>query len=1212
MSRRLDPSTLPLWGSRLIEASAGTGKTWTIAALYLRLVLGHGDDDTAFAGPLTPPQILVMTFTVAATRELSDRIRKRLVEAAECFRGLREIDADDRLLVSLLADYPEGGAREQAAWRLAMAAEGMDDGAVFTIDAWVQRMLREHAFDSGCLFDEEVQADDAAMLGEAARDYWRQQVYPLDRDAFDGVIEVWSDVDALVADAVRLVGFVEPGTEDERTLGEVWDVASAARGEALAVLKDGWTERVRTLRAWIHEGLEAKVKVFNGNKLQRRHVDGWLATLERWSESPNVVELDLSPSAIHRLSSTGLREASKDATRTDVPDIFDGLPRVMAGLRDLVPPSHAMRRHAAVRIVARMLALKRRAGTYGFQDMLERLDRALAGASGGRLRARIVAQYPVALIDEFQDTSSLQYRIFDRLYRAADNDRSTALLLIGDPKQSIYGFRGADIRSYLRARVAIGDRQYFLGTNYRSTKPLVDGINALFGQAEALRDGAFRFGGPAQAGALPFVPVDARGRRETYVRAGAPQPALTLCHDAELSTKKDAQRRFAEACAEHVVTMLDDSSCGFDDPVDGFTRLAPADITVLVRDRYEAAAIRRALRRRRVASVYLSDQDSVFASDEAGDLLHWLRAVADPQNVRRARVAYATALVGLPLADIARLAHDDTAFEQRLEDLKVLNGVWRRQGVLPMLRRTLHRLDLPARWLREPDGERRLTNVLHLAELLQAASAKLDGEQAVIRWLVAQLDQQARGDDAQVVRLESDAALVRVVTIHNAKGLEYPVVYVPFVTSYRDPQWFADSVAAMPDDDGVRTIVFDVGEELRARLDRASRQEDLRLLYVALTRARHALWIGVAALKSGHACAFDRSAFGYLASDDEPVPEQQIETRLRAVFGELPSVAIVAVDGDAAVTRLLPAASPPPLRDAPDYDAPFERDWTIGSFSAFVRDIARVPIAAVMVDPAVEEELLSGPAEEEATTRSTAARHRFPRGALPGNFLHEQLEWLAGQRFALTDGAVRDQLGRRCERQGWGHRSSDVTTWMTEVVTSPLPPIGTPLHRLERIVPEMEFWFPSTGLAADTIDRLCRRHLLDGRDRPALPARTLSGMLMGFADLVFEIDGRYWVLDYKSNALGSGDDDYTHDALEGAMAQHRYDVQGAIYLLALHRLLRQRLGDGYDPERHLGGALYLFLRGIQGPSAGCYVIEARADWLAELDAAFGTDLEATR
>ena len=1228
MSETLDALRLPLWGSRLIEASAGTGKTWTIAALYLRLVLGHGGADSGFGSPLRPAQILVMTFTRAATRELSDRIRARLLEAARCFRGVQLPPPQDSLLQGLLAAYPAGAERAQAAWRLAAAAESMDEAAVHTIDAWCQRMLREHAFDSGSLFDEELGADERSLLAEAARDAWRAQVYPLDGDALVAVLAQWPGVAQLTADVRGLLPHLGPDLGPDLvssgaapvSLGQVWQQADAQRHQALQQAKQGWAGRLPALLAWLDAQLARKDCPFNKSKLRSDHVASWFDALALWASTPELALPALTPAGRQRLTLQGLDEARKSPGPLHIPADFEALDGVLSSIARLAQPADALRLCMARDVARRIQALKARSGIYGFADLVERLAAALAGPNGARLRERIVQQYPVALIDEFQDTSPRQFGLFDCLYRSAANQRATALFLIGDPKQSIYAFRGADIRSYLGARAATAGRHYLLGTNHRSASALVQLVNGLFMQAE-LRDGpgAFRFrpaGGTQAGNPLPFVPVAAQGRAERLISRAGALPVLTLCHDPALLANSASQRRLAQHCAEHIVTLLNDRQAGFEHPQQGFQRLRPADIAVLVRTRREADAVRFALRQRRVASIYLSDQDSVLASTEAADLLRWLQAVANPLDSRRARAALATATIGLPLAELAQLGQDDAAFEQRIEQLRQLNRVWLRQGVLPMLRQTLHLLDLPARWLPQADGERRLTNVLHLAELLQAASSQLEGEQALIRWLAGQLAAESSSADEQVLRLESDADLVKVVTVHKSKGLEYPLVYLPFAASLRGAeQNRRQGFVALPGPDGQRVIDFRIGPAAKAAADEERLQEDLRLLYVALTRARHALWVGVAAIKvgPGKACLFHRSGFGRLLAGEVAVNEADIPGLLQDAFGGASEVSLQVVQQTPQRTALQDRQPAQPLLEAPPYRASFERNWGIGSFSALVRDLAAPPALAVGaglgLGPARAEDLLIAPAEAVPGLLASAAQHRFPRGALAGNFLHDQLEWLAGEGFALAgDAALAQRLAQRCERQGWGHWAAGVVGWLGELLSTPLPPVGAALDGLQQVLPEMEFWFPSDQLPAAALDSLCRQHLLAGRPRPPLPERLMNGLLMGFADLVFEHEGRYWVLDYKSNALGDSDAHYHPAALEAAMAEHRYDVQAALYLLALHRLLRQRLGAGYRPAQHLGGAVYLFLRGMRGPAAGCYHLPAPLALLDALDQALGQPL----
>lgn len=444
----LKAASFPLRGSHLIEASAGTGKTWTIAALYVRLVLGHGDAGTAPIRPMLPLEVLVMTFTRAATRELSDRIRARLTEAAQVFRGLA--GTHDGFLLTLMADYPEGPLREQAAYRLALAAQAMDDAAIYTIDAWCQRMLREHAFDSGNLFEEKLLGDEAALRLQAVQDYWRQQLYPMPAEQVAQVQGVWRDVAALEADMRSLMAVPLPEAAPG-TLAQVFAGALAEREAQLAVLKLGWMEKADNLLGWIEAQLAPKNHGWDGRKLAYKKCADWLGLLKAWAQGPGDAQALQSAmkTGWARFTPDGLlscRKPGEDPVK--LPPESHAYAQLQAALLALPEPQHQARLHARSQVLQRIAELKRRSGLFGFADMLERLDAALAQASSGeRLAQRLREQFPVALIDEFQDTSPLQLRIFDRIYRTADNDPDTALLLIGDPKQSIYGFRGADIHS---------------------------------------------------------------------------------------------------------------------------------------------------------------------------------------------------------------------------------------------------------------------------------------------------------------------------------------------------------------------------------------------------------------------------------------------------------------------------------------------------------------------------------------------------------------------------------------------------------------------------------------------------------------------------------------------------------------------------------------------------------------------------------------------
>ena len=1220
----LQATTFDLWGSRLIEASAGTGKTWTIAALYLRLVLGHGGEH-AFARPLRPAEILVMTFTRAATRELSDRIRQRLLEAAQCFRGERQPHTEDSFLTGLMADYAKGPLRQHAAWVLASAAESMDDASVHTIDAWCQRMLKEHAFDSGNLFEEELVADEHALRLQASQDYWRQACYPLAQAPLKQVLAIWGDVAQLDADVRGLLSQDIAPAAGAGTLAEVLTQTMAQRAGVLAQLKQGWALRAQTMQDWLDGQTASKGNGWDGRRLSPRHYTGWLATLRQWAED---AQQDAAPdlkTGWDRFTPDGLLGARKpDAPPIALPPEFAAFATLKADIGKLPEISVALRLHAAVNVGQRLHQLKRQRGSFGFADMLHRLDTALGAHNGARLRQRILAQYPVILIDEFQDTSPLQYQIFDRLYQTQANDRHSALLLIGDPKQSIYGFRGADIHSYLRARRATQARHSVLQTNFRSTQAVVEAVNHWFARADCARsEGAFMYRqGPDNP--LPFIQVRAHGRAEQLHTAQGVLPAMTLVHDLEPVNNDEMRRRFAARCAEQIACWLNDRQAGFRTPgasgqADDFKPLRPADIAILVRTGTEATAVRRELARRNIPSVYLSDKDSVFASTEAHDLVHWLRAVAAPHDARLVRAALATASMGLSLAELTWLASNDEAFDVRAESLRQLRSVWQMQGVLAMLRQTLHQDGLAARWLAGADGERRLTNFLHLAELLQSASSSQDGEQSLIRWLLTQIAQGPAQGDEQVLRLESDADLVKVVTIHKSKGLEYPLVCLPFASSFRARDRKSTSFVTLADDAGERTLHLQFGDDELAQAERDRLREDVRLLYVALTRARHALWLGFSAVKVGQsdASVSHKSAAGYLLGGSEGLDRAGWLALLEQLGDGCADIHLQPAHPHTPCTHLQRAMTEATLLPAPLYQADFDRHWTVGSFSGLTRGLDAAPPVTALSPlqtprPADDEPepLLPAPASVQTLHSAPAGAladpapwHRFARGAQAGNFLHEQLEWLAAEGFALAgNDPLAARLQQRCARAGYGDAATELAHWLTTVLQTRLPGPQAALTELTQVLPEMEFWLPADCIDSSQVDALCQQHLLPGVPRPALVPRQLHGMLMGFADLVFEHQGRFWVLDYKSNHLGDQDDAYQPEALAHAMAEHRYDVQAALYLLALHRLLRQRLGSAYQPGQHLGGAVYLFLRGIQGPASGVCLIAAKLPLLDALDA----------
>lgn len=1080
-------------------------------------------------------------------------------------------------------------------------------------------MLLQHAFGSGHPFEQTLEPQDGELFAECVRDYWRSTFYPLPREVLAGVLDEFGGPDALMR---QLRPLLSRGGAVLQVNGET--LAPVEAIDDLFGDYGSWRQRHELLedevrKVWLAaaDRIEAMLlkaideKHLNGNSFRRPATEADLADMRAWSAGAAVVP------NFGRLTQARLASGTNKGKTTPTHPAFETVERMMTNAQAAPGLRHAIVVHALAWVSRRFDEQKRRRAQMGYDDLLLRLDAALAGPGSATLAATVAAQYPLAMIDEFQDTDALQYRIFRTIYAAAPQ---AGLLLIGDPKQAIYAFRGADIHVYLGARHEAEQPSFSLDTNYRSTQGMVAAVNVLFHSGESHAQGAFAFG----AGRLPFVPVQARGRADTFSIDGAvPAPMqLVLLDDGDGAV---AARRYrhgmAAACAGEIAGLLAlaaQGRCGFE----GGNALAPRDIAVLVRSRGEAEEVRAALRARQVRNVYLSDRDSVFDSPEAADVLLWLRGCAEPNVDRRMRAALATATLSLPLQDIDRLNTDERHWELRGRQFVELRELWRRQGVLAMLQRLLHMFDLPSRLLAMDGGERALTNVLHLAELLQEAASNLDGEQALIRWLGDEIaDTLPSGADEHIVRLESDADLVRVITVHKSKGLEYPLVYVPFACSFKAAQGGPGGYRFQGEEGPVVELMAksadgagDAVTRAQELTDRARLQEDLRLLYVAVTRARHYCWLGVSPI-----CANARSrkshvhqgALGYLLSGGREMDAGQFRQALETLAAS--SDAIVLRAADVSADAMPPSGrGPQALGPARDDLAPRSPRWWIASYSALrhdeeghalpVPDTAREDVVAEYV----AAQALEGPVADSTLLPG------FPRGAEAGTFLHDLFEWMAEQGFAATladPSGLRDAIARRCVRRGWPHLIDPLADGLPQLLALPLAlPDGSSVALASladgAYRAELEFWFAADGVDALALDALVRKHTLDGMARPALQAETINGMFKGFIDLTFEHEGRWYVADYKSNWLGGHLRDYDIQAMRDSIAHSRYDLQYAIYVLALHRQLRARMGGEYDYDRHVGGAVYLYLRGIDGHGHGVHAARPPRELIDAMDALF--------
>lgn len=1159
----LEPLHFPLTGTQLIEASAGTGKTYTITALYLRLLLGHADGGSAT--PLGPEQILVVTFTEAATGELRDRIRSRIADAHLAFL----LGRSDDPFVQQLIDATEDRAR--AVKLLANAAQQMDEAAVFTIHGFCQRMLKRHAFESGALFETELTQEGEQLLQQAVTDFWRAEIYPMPADIAAKVLCTWATPAALNG-ALRNLW----STPELRLEPDLSDVDIRACYAAYRQQRD---DLRREWQAADMDELFGVIQASGVNKrsYSKKNTPNWIAQVGAFlsSERPEP-DPKLDRTALDKLTQSALC-ASAGSAAAPMHPLFEQIEALLAA----IVPLQAIMLSKAYREVQRRFSLhKHRNNLLTFDDLLGQLDRALAAENGSLLAQAIRQQFPRALIDEFQDTDPLQYRIFSRIYAG---EADTGLVMIGDPKQAIYAFRGADIFTYIRARRQV-TAPYTLETNWRSTQAMIAAVNHLFAQAQA----PFIYEQD-----IRFQPVRTAGKSDKtpFNRSGVTQPAMTLWYEAdeEPISRQQYLARFARATAVEIEQLLDGTHAIGERP------LVAGDLAVLVRDRFEADAVRSALSEMGRPCVYLSNSDSVFSTREALDLLLILQAVQEPYNERFVRAALATALLQLDAEALDRLNHDERAWEAAVTEFEEYQQRWTRLGVLPMLHRLLQRRQLAAQMLSRPDGERRLTDLLHLGELLQQASAGVESAAGLLRWYVERLNNPNGRLEAQQLRLESDRNLVTLVTIHKSKGLEYPVVFLPFPCSMRESK-----TALYHDEQGAAVFDLNAAQEHLERAEQERLAEDLRLLYVALTRSVYRCYLGLADVKIARSKdKLDKTALGYLLMQQGCSLEQGAQRLADGCDGitlQLPPLAEPQRDMFAQSDSTAPALAARPFHHT------IKRDWRVTSYSALSSSHGA---AQPLPERGVLDLEVAG--EQDSGVSAEHTIFTFPKGARAGTFLHSVFEELD---FPTAGGeALNVWLAQQLTLAGYEeHWQAVLCGLVADVLDTDLDGHGLRLRNLgagDKVV-EMEFMLSANGLECAALEALTRRYDPLSERAGRLHFERVRGMLKGFIDLVFRHDGRYYVVDYKSNHLGSSVSDYSRDAMAAAMIDHRYDLQYQLYTLALHRLLQLRIPD-YDYERDFGGVFYLFLRGMGEGDNGVYGCRPPLALVEGLDRLFSGD-----
>lgn len=1176
------------WKPRLfIEANAGTGKTYTIVGLFVRLLIEKR---------LTIDQVLVMTFTKKATAELRDRIFQRLRETV---KFLQKGGSLEEQFMLELEEFIKGDDREEIIQHLREAIQNFDESQVYTIHSYCQKILREEALLAGAPFEVDVVQQDEMMI-QATEDEWR--LFVANHQGSEAEKYYAGKLFQLAANPSELIKLFKPILSKSYA-----KLDGAVMEDPIGYLEAVIKAKKELVTCWKSDEENIR-KIIDHCELSRfqQFLKGRMNKLVAFIYDENY-EID-APDSLAYFTSSYLYDPNSKPKTKNVPTpaehrFFELCQNFYDLIQEMDHVPTRLIKELYERIVIRREALSKAGQSVTYDDLLKRVNHALSDSeTGKKLASRILEKYPYALVDEFQDTDPIQYGILDAIYPSDGSD--SGLMMIGDPKQAIYAFRGADIYTYLRAKNKSKGEPESLQQNYRSSPGLIEAVNRLFNREnqpfieEEIDYKDSNAGKPERANHL-------------IINGEMPVPLVVTLNEEFHKNKVEAKNWAFEQTVRQIVRWLRLSQKGLA-TIEG-KAIKAADIAVLVNSHKDAAQIKMELKRFGVGAVTYS-HEKVFETFEANRLELLMDAVLESNQSRKVNSALLTGFFGLSLNEIHSLKSDDKKRQHLHEELQELNHIWNKNGFYSMFRRvmigqrslsTLAELDF---------SERILTNMMQLADIVSKAEKEGGlSPLAVLNWFRNQMAD-PDPDDEKTLLLESDQNLVKISTIHNSKGLQFPIVFCPSLWSGFSGGIKKDTFVLYNDQKSGKTVVnFDQSEsESRIAAVESSKlestSEEVRKLYVALTRAQYycsICWIthtdsnfsGLGASILGRAEVMKQIGELRIESKTREKVDQRVYVdAFRQLAAENPALIAIANEDR---ERMVPLEKIKEEDDALTlrvyngrHDLPVQRK--LDSFSSLThhKTDAGMPDYDQMIQSYSES------LEETVSAGQSLDIFSFPKGATAGTAIHKLFELEQFDFTTATEQDLTDEIGGVLEFYRIDRKWAPVMqTMMENSAFSVISDLAMNRVRREDQLREMEFHFPSAGSSSEDLFRVIR----NGKGGSSPVHVTHQGYMTGFIDLIVQQEGKFYILDYKSNHLGDSREHYGREKLHQAMLDAGYDLQAYIYMVALVKYLRERLPD-FDYDRDVGGVAYLFIRGIEkGSDNGVWFQKPDRNRVAELE-----------
>ncbi len=1153
----------------LIEASAGTGKTYTIAGLFARFVA---------EGRCKADQILVVTFTKAATRELKARIYDRL---SDCFRLLTTADSSttDSFGKEFLNTFKDD---KKALKRLREAIANFDDVSISTIHGFCQSALNEQVLASGVPAELEVEESDR-LLKEICEDYWRNFISDRDKNDTNQLFyELFRKIAKNPDELIKLAGNViskpyallEP-PQDELCEPGIWAESVI---DLKKEMKPVWQQEQDEI---CNELASSNLSRFTENSLGKWRIEMDHLLLKNDLDSLKSKNLEKFTASYHDNPENYTRKGRESELSRPFYKLCDRLKDLTDSLDEAKTALQLQMIHSVVNLHEEK---RQTSTTLTYDDLLISMTNSLKGRNGSYFSKKLRAGFPVALVDEFQDTDPVQYEIFSSIY--PKDCPGCSMIMIGDPKQAIYEFRGADIYAYLQARNdSAPDARYTLNKNYRSNAGVIQSVNTLFSS----EDDVFLLDD------FSFQPVDHGHIDEQLVKNSIPVKPMQVIINREdegtYQNKEDLKRSIYRDIAQRIASMIkDNNKVNFKI---GKNPLNAGDIAILVNSHREGDSIREELKRLNIRSVKISRQN-VFDSIEAYRIQLLLESVSETGKRESIKKYLLSGFKGLNISEFPDKENEEKLNEYRNE-LEIFRQRMEKDGFYPAFRWLLFERKGLNMISELEDADRVISNLYQIAELCSRAETEHSFQiEGLLKWLTEKRWEKKLKRDEDQLRIENDSELVKITTIHSSKGLSYPVVFAPFLwnTIQADTK---PPISWHRKENGEYRQVMDFSfhntpakneAEMKSLIEKTA--EEVRKTYVTLTRARYANFLywgtaqdscfsGLGAILCGRKTLNPYFLEGKnMKRGTGDLQPEFFSEKLEELANLSPDIfELLALNDQKSETVDWKPGKTGRMKAIPftasDKLVPGKKMFSFSSVAMHAEGSVYEPD----YDEAVPTVLIREPEK----IIQTPNLFNFPKGAEAGTIIHKVFE---SRAFGKCDNdMLQEKIVKLLERNRIDAKWTNCLLKMTEDLScTPLPVPGGKSLRLDRLgekdqLSEMEFQLKSREPRFDEVLKLIR----NGQTFKNQGQPSVKSFMKGFIDLVVMQNDKFYIIDYKSNYMGDQYDDYNQDLLAEEIRDKSYDIQYHFYALALSKYLESRM-SGYKYSTHFGGVFYLFVRGI--------------------------------